>query len=699
MALTQISDAGLKTPASDLQDNEKIVLGTGNDFELVHDGSNSYIQEDGTGQIIIRGWSPRIQTGYSPTSGRNTGEDSIVCITDGAVELYYDAAKKLETTSWGVDCQGNTRTSGDFVCVDSGKFRAGNGSDVSMYHNGSTSFIEDIAGDLRIRSDGLKLQSAGGENYVHCTANGAVLLYHDNTNVLKTISTGVTASVAGEASMNIGSTNAGGAALYFDGDSNGDFIGADYSHIRHTTGGDMEISCDSPGQDSNFYVYHQTSGGQKTGIYSGAGGAVKLYYDGVVKLQTESWGVQFPDDVKFDNPDTAGRDVTWVPSGDKMRWQDNTMAVFGDDEDLYIEHDGNHSYINHNGQGDLFVQTDGLFAVQKYGTTERLLNANADGNVELFYDSSVKFATVTEGCKVTGKLGVGIAPTRQLHLHVADSGSSHALFTNGDTGSTSSDGFLVGLDSAEEGKIWQHEDKGITIGTNNAQRIYIQNGGHICFGKDTTNLATNGQTFLNNGEIWITRDNGIPFSINRKSTDGQLVRFHHDGGNEGNISISGSTVSYNGGHLSRWSQFKDVSPTDKSARPTIYQGTVLSNLDELCQWDDSTVNQQLNMTKVSDVDGDKNVAGVFWAWDDDPDDTVTMVNDFYIAMTGDMVIRVAASTTVARGDLLISAGDGTAKPQADDIIRSSTIAKIISTNSTATYADGSKAYPCVLMAC
>ena len=68
-------------------------------------------------------------------------------------------------------------------------------------------------------------------------------------------------------------------------------------------------------------------------------------------------------------------------------------------------------------------------------------------------------------------------------------------------------------------------------------------------------------------------------------------------------------------------------------------------------------------------------------------------------MTGDMVIRVAASTTVQRGDLLISAGDGTAKPQADDIIRSSTIAKIISTNATATYADGSKAYPCVLMAC
>ena len=102
------------------------------------------------------------------------------------------------------------------------------------------------------------------------------------------------------------------------------------------------------------------------------------------------------------------------------------------------------------------------------------------------------------------------------------------------------------------------------------------------------------------------------------------------------------------------------------------------------------------MTKVSDTVGDKDVAGVFLDWDEN---NSVEVNDLYISMTGDMVIRVAGSTTVARGDLLISAGDGTAKPQADDIVRSSTIAKITSTIPTTTYADGSKAYPCVLMAC
>ena len=105
-------------------------------------------------------------------------------------------------------------------------------------------------------------------------------------------------------------------------------------------------------------------------------------------------------------------------------------------------------------------------------------------------------------------------------------------------------------------------------------------------------------------------------------------------------------------------------------------------------------NDQLNHTKVSDTEGDVNVAGVFTAWDNEDD-----YKDFYLGMTGDMVIRIAKGTTVARGDLLMSAGDGTAKPQGDDIVRSKTIAKVTSTNKSHTYDDGSYLVPCVLMAC
>jgi len=178
--------------------------------------------------------------------------------------------------------------------------------------------------------------------------------------------------------------------------------------------------------------------------------------------------------------------------------------------------------------------------------------------------------------------------------------------------------------------------------------------------------------------------------VNRGTNDGNLVQLYQGDVQEGSISVSGSTVSYNGAHLARWSQLPGG-----VERTEILRGSVLSNIDEMCDWGEEE-NEQLNRMKVSDVEGDRNVAGVFQAWDDD-DDTYT--NDFYCAMTGDFIIRIAQGVTVERGDLLMSAGDGTAKPQDDDIIRSKTIAKVTSTNVSCTYDDGSYCVPCVLMAC
>jgi hypothetical protein len=178
--------------------------------------------------------------------------------------------------------------------------------------------------------------------------------------------------------------------------------------------------------------------------------------------------------------------------------------------------------------------------------------------------------------------------------------------------------------------------------------------------------------------------------VNREVNDGSIISIRQAGAEEGTISVSGTTVSYNGAHLSRWSQLPSG-----AERIEILRGSVLSNLDEMCEWGEED-NEQLNRMKVSDVEGDKNVSGVFQAWDDDDD---TYINDFYCAMTGDFIIRIGAGTTVERGDLLMSAGDGTAKPQDDDIIRSKTIAKVTSTNVSCTYEDGSYCVPCVLMAC
>ena len=59
-------------------------------------------------------------------------------------------------------------------------------------------------------------------------------------------------SGTGTVDLGIGSTNAGGAYLYLDGDSNGDFSGSDYSYIGHDTSGQLLIHQDSPSGSDNI---------------------------------------------------------------------------------------------------------------------------------------------------------------------------------------------------------------------------------------------------------------------------------------------------------------------------------------------------------------------------------------------------------------------------------------------------------------
>lgn len=263
--------------------------------------------------------------------------------------------------------------------------------------------------------------------------------------------------------------------------------------------------------------------------------------------------------------------------------------------------------------------------------------------------------------------------------------------------------------------------------------LTVDSSGNVLVKKTASNFAAPGLEVANStGQMLVTRDDGVPFVIRRNTSDGNLLDFYQDATLEGNISVSGTTVSLVGGHLSRWSQWADG---PHEPRIEVPRGTVLSNRDEMCVWlaaeyddpesgarkrvlydgpaqpgsiidytlEDGTVvpatvvqeaNEQLNKVAVSSLAGDRDVAGVFQGYDEDD---IYSPYDFYVAQSGDFVVRIGAGVTVTRGDLLESAGDGTARPQADDIVRAGTIAKVTSTHVSETYPDGSYLVPCVLL--
>ena len=101
-ALTlDMSDGGTATFNHDiiLGDSSIIKLGAGADLKLSHDGSNSYIEDAGTGNL-------RILASETVLMNAAGNEDMLKATADGAVELYYNNAKKFETTNIGVTING-----------------------------------------------------------------------------------------------------------------------------------------------------------------------------------------------------------------------------------------------------------------------------------------------------------------------------------------------------------------------------------------------------------------------------------------------------------------------------------------------------------------------------------------------------------------------------------------------------------------
>ena len=221
--------------------------------------------------------------------------------------------------------------------------------------------------------------------------------------------------------------------------------------------------------------------------------------------------------------------------------------------------------------------------------------------------------------------------------------------------------------------------------------VVIESNGDLLVGKTAADNGTKGFTVSQNGGVSCviksSDSDGASQNLllNRQDADGTLVLFRQANNNEGTISVSGSTVSYNG--FSGLHESSGI-PTDTPI------GTVVSTIDELDvyfakQGDSEEDSPKAGQTrkdhakvKVSDTVGDKAVYGVVGSFNEQGKVNVASVGIGSIRVTG----------SCEGGDLLESNGDGTAKVQSDDIIRSKTIGKVTIGNSNT----GVKLVSCVL---
>ena len=167
-----------------IRDNVIFYIGDGNDLQIKHDATNSFIT-NATGDFNIQGNALYLKNG-------DGDETYVKCVDDAQVELYHNNTKKFETSSGGIEVTGGINLSTNLSLVDSGEIKLGTGDDLKIYHNGSHAYIKNTTGTLHAQADLWKVIDAdAGDIMIQATSNSAVELYHSNSKRIETTSDGI----------------------------------------------------------------------------------------------------------------------------------------------------------------------------------------------------------------------------------------------------------------------------------------------------------------------------------------------------------------------------------------------------------------------------------------------------------------------------------------------------------------------------
>ena len=241
--------------ALEFADNAKATFGAGGDLEIYHDGSHSYVQDTGTGNLRIRGDDIEITDNAS-------NNNMARFIEGGAVELYHNNIKMFATTVNGAETQGLHQITG------------AEGGNALLYLFADEG--DDAADKFRINSQAsnntLRIQDIpdGGswEDKIVAVNNAQIELYYNNVIKFETTSEGVKID--------------GGLLEIAHTSCHIDFMeSATTNHRLRNGSGNFQIQKISDDKSTTTTQF----------LVDGGTGAVELYKEGSKKLETTSSGV------------------------------------------------------------------------------------------------------------------------------------------------------------------------------------------------------------------------------------------------------------------------------------------------------------------------------------------------------------------------------------------------------------------------
>jgi hypothetical protein len=189
-------------------DNIKLNFGDDSDLQIYHDGSNSYVVDDGTGYLRL--WS----NGLGVQIGSTTGEVMINALVNNRVDLYYDNTVALTTTSTGVTIPDNllvqdqlniqnsriTDSSGSLI-LSADPSNGSAASEILLNIDGTTRLTLDGSGHITLPDATTGTFLVGGTNdvarYINFSGSKAIFGYN-GTNAVVEAGAGLHVKVNGD---------------------------------------------------------------------------------------------------------------------------------------------------------------------------------------------------------------------------------------------------------------------------------------------------------------------------------------------------------------------------------------------------------------------------------------------------------------------------------------------------------------------
>ena len=248
-----------------IPDNKKFTAGDNQDLQLFHNATDSYIDNE-TGILRIRNTGSngsQIQL-LSNSGGIKiqgiTGEQSIVCQSNGSVQLFANNVKKAETSATGFDIPE------DFIGGSGSKLTVGASGDLTLFHDSTNSYVQNNTGDLIL----------GDTNHQYFrgnTSDKSVSLYFLGSEKAKTINTGFSVTGTTQATGSVvAGLGGGGVALTINdgyGNANVTFNHKAGTPEQNGNAARIEVNTDATsGASMLFELKSNVSSGSAVGLTS-----------------------------------------------------------------------------------------------------------------------------------------------------------------------------------------------------------------------------------------------------------------------------------------------------------------------------------------------------------------------------------------------------------------------------------------------